>query len=347
MKFRCDKCGRKLNVPDTLAGKKGRCPQCRHVVTVPKQPASDARADNAAASCAPPEQASSLLEVTLLDVAPLPAETVAAPQQSDEGEAALQRLRAMHGGRLPGEQEPVPRRTLPWFIDIFFYPLSKAGLTILLICAGVPFLLRIMIRFFMAFTIVFGPALILWVVAIIFHWLGVLLFLLYINWYACECIRDSAGGGIRAVDTIATTPGLGELLAQGWRVLVCALFVTAPALVYVARTHRADQVFRVLYGVGGFVFPMALLAVVMYDSFAGLNPVLLLRSILRTHVKYCVLVPFCYLLCVLVPFAGHYMLATSPSGYLLMLLAFYNLLILSHLLGRFYRKNEERLDWDA
>jgi len=300
-----------------------------------------------AAPVAKPDSVSPLYDVTLLDVSPSQVTERPPQPQDDDAEAALDRLHAMQGGRLPGEPEPPPQRKLPWMIDIFFYPLNKAGLSLLLICAGVPFLLRVMLRFFRVFSAVFGPALVLWVLFIIVHWLGMLLFLLYVNWYACECIRDSAAGGIRATDTIATTPGLGEILGQAFRVLMCALFVTVPGLIYVARTHRTDQLFQALYAAGGFVFPMAMLAVVMFDSYAGLNPILLLRSILKTHLRYCFLVPFCYLLCVLIPYAGFFLFESWMLGYLLLFLAFYSLLILAHLLGRFYWKNEQRLDWDA
>jgi hypothetical protein len=294
-----------------------------------------------------PDQTPPLYDVTLLDVSA--AQVAARPplQPEEDPEAVLGRLRAMQGGRLPGEDEPPPQRKLPWMIDIFFYPFNKAGLSLLLICAGVPFLLRVTVRFFFYFMASFGPALILWVLFIIVHWMGMLLLLLYVNWYACECIRDSAAGGIRAVDTIATTPGLGEILGQAFRVAVCALFVVAPALVYLARTHRADLLFQVLYAGGGFVFPMALLGVVMFDSFAGLNPILLLRSILKTHLRYCFLIPFCYVFCVLIPVAGVLLFQSWMLGYLSLFLAFCSLLILAHLLGRFYWKNEQRLDWDA
>jgi len=316
-------------------------------VTVPPTPAEGAASKTAAVPAAKPDPQSPLHDVTLLDVSP-PQATEPPPQpQDNDAEAALDRLRAMQGGRLPGEQKPPPQRKLPWMIDIFFYPLNKAGLSLLLICAGGPFLLRVALRFFLVFSAVFGPTLILWVLFIILHWLGMLLFLLYINWYACECIRDSAAGGIRAANTIATTPGLGEILGQAFRVLMCALFVIAPALIYLARTHRTDQIFQVLYAAGGFVFPMALLAVVMFDSYAGLNPILLLRSILKTHLRYCFLVPFCYLLCVLIPCAGILLFRSWMLGYLSLFLAFYSLLVLAHLLGRFYWKNEQRLDWDA
>ena len=347
MRFECDNCGCRLSVPAARAGKRGRCPKCKHIVTVPDGQDDTISSKPPAVPADEPDQTPPLHDVTLLDVSP--AQVAARPplQPEEDPEAVLERLRTMQGGRLPGEDEPPPQRKLPWMIDIFFYPMNKEGLSLLFICAGVPFLLRVILKFFRVFSAVFGPALIFWVLFIIVHWLGMLLLLLYVNWYACECIRDSAAGGIRAVDTIATTPGLGEILGQAFRVAVCALFVVAPALVYLARTHRTDLPFQLLYAAGGFVFPMALLAVVMFDSFAGLNPILLLRSILKTHLRYCFLIPFYYLFWVLIPAAGVLLFQSWMLGYLSLFLAFYSLLILAHLLGRFYWKNEQRLDWDA
>ena len=167
------------------------------------------------------------------------------------------------------------------------------------------------------------------------------------NWYVCECIRDSAEGGVRATDTIATTPGLGELLVQVFRVVVCALAVMTPALVYLLQTRRADENFQILYAMAGFLFPMALLAVVMFEGLRGLNPFLLARSILRTPFQYSALVVFCYILCLLIPVGGYYLLRFWILGYLFLFLTFYQLLILGHLLGRFYWRNEEKLNWDA
>jgi hypothetical protein len=121
----------------------------------------------------------------------------------------------------------------------------------------------------------------------------------------------------------------------------------APAMIYWSRTQSTDGLFKVLYGAGAFLFPMALLAVVMHDALHGLNPVLLIRSILRVPFQYCALAPFCCALCLLVPVAGHYLVTFWILGYALLFLAFYQLLILAHLLGRFYWRNEERLNWDA
>lgn len=300
-------------------------------------------------AAAPPAAPSRPLRDTLLFDLSL-AGTTGGPAEAkpDEGEAAYQRLCELRAGyMLKGNDEP-PQRSLPWLIDIFLYPLSKAGLTILFLSAGVPFLLRVVLKFFLYFSGAFPPMLVFWVLSIVVHHASLLLFTLYMTWYVCECIRDSAEGGIRAVDSTAATPGFGELFGRFLSVLASAALCMAPALVYLSQTRSTDGLFWTLYGVGGFLFPMALLAVVMFESLGGLNPLLVLGSIFSTFFRYGVLVPFCYVLCLLIPVAARRLFTELwILGYALLFLAFYQLLILAHLLGRFYWRNQERLSWDA
>jgi DNA-directed RNA polymerase subunit RPC12/RpoP len=35
IEFRCSNCNKKINTPDSYAGKRGKCPQCGHIVCVP------------------------------------------------------------------------------------------------------------------------------------------------------------------------------------------------------------------------------------------------------------------------------------------------------------------------
>ena len=53
MKFTCPGCGKMLKVADGMAGKKGRCPACKGIVTIPVSAGSDSRR-SAQKSPAPP-----------------------------------------------------------------------------------------------------------------------------------------------------------------------------------------------------------------------------------------------------------------------------------------------------
>jgi DNA-directed RNA polymerase subunit RPC12/RpoP len=340
--FDCPSCGARFAVREAVAGEQSQCPKCGQMMAVTVTHTQDTAPDVAAGPDAMATQ-SRLYDLQFLDLPPHTADTSTRNSEQD----AYRKLQMLQLTHPPGPEGEAPRRKLPWIIDVFLYPVSKAGLSILLIGVGVPFLLRVIVRFFSIFMGAFAPMLIFWVLSIILHWGVLAVLVLYVNWYFCECIRDSAAGGIRAADTTGTTPGLGEIFGQAIRVIVSAAICMAPALIYLNETGTANSMFWVLFGAGGFFIPMALLAVVMFDGLHGLNPALLLRSILKTFFQYCALAAFCYAPCLLVPVAGYYLVKQWILGSVLLFLTYYQLLILAHLLGRFYWRNEERLQWDA
>jgi len=323
MQFRCTTCGRKLTADDVQAGREARCPQCKNVLTIPKISAHNA----------------DLLDLTG-PAAPAPA------TKADGSDAACSQLANAFGGRL-AKPEEVPKRRLPWFIDIFLYPLNRAGLMTLSVCVGVPLVLQAVTKFLGILTLAFRPAIVFWVLLLVLFWGSMGVFLLYMNWYVCECIRDSARGQIRAADTIGETPGLTEMIGQALYVVASVLATFGPAIIYHAETRRADAILWVLCGAAGFVLPMALLGVAMYESVCGLNPVRLVVSALKTLPQYAIRAPFCYPLCALIPAGIYYILKSWIVGHLLMLAAYYVWLALAHQLGRFFYKNDETLNWDV
>ena len=126
-------------------------------------------------------------------------------------------------------------------------------------------------------------------------------------------------------------------------VAVYLLFVF-PAGIYWIWTNRADTVFWGLVAWAVVFFPMGLLAMVIEDSTSALNPLFLLGAILRTFI------PYLGLLILLGGFAGLYwLMSVLHSNWLVevlvMLVTNYLLLVLSHVLGRFYWRYRERLDW--
>ena len=345
MKFSCEHCGRLLSVAGKQAGRKGRCPHCKNTVTIPAnapvEVAAPADSGDDGTVAAPQ---SSPRDSLLFDKPP--AETAAAPQTTEE---AYERLKAMQGSYLLKPREEPPERPLPWVIDIFLYPLNKPGMLILALSTGIPMLLRMLYEFTRAMCVIFAPLYIFLLLLILIRWAVLLMFLLYINWYVAECIRDSAAGGIRAVDTTGSTPGFAELLGQSVTVLACGAVCMAPAIFYAVRGGSDGPLFWVLCGVGGFLFPMALLAVTMFESLRALNPILVLGSILGAFLPYCVLAAFCCVLCVpLLSASIRYLIGGQwVVGFPLLFASFYLLLVLAHLVGRFCWKYEEKLNWDV
>lgn len=102
---------------------------------------------------------------------------------------------------------------------------------------------------------------------------------------------------------------------------------------------------------------MGILAIVIFDSVRGLNPALIIRSIASTFLPYCGLVVLFYGLGVLfvIGIIGSLLAGTTMRSILslilmpiFMLVGFiWLLLVAGHLLGRFYWRYEERLNWNV
>lgn len=333
IKFHCKSCGQKISVPKIHAGKRGKCPKCKSIVVVPK--VEDTRP---VAS-----QINSILDI--------PQKSKAASQPtSQEGVSDgtledLQRFREKLGIEKAG---PVVERKLPWLIDIFLYPLSKSGLTILGIVITVPFLLHALVKFLGLFTLVFPPMLVFFAAFAIIRLIVSFVLVLYMYWYVCECIRDSADGGLRAPETLGSTPGLGELLWQFLKIGGCLAFFSLPILVYYfSHTRGFDMIFWVLCACSIFFFPMGLLSVIIFDSLRGLNPILIIGSIFSTFFQYCGLVIFFYALSLLVTAMVYILPQSWILGHVIKLISFYLTMVGAHLLGRFAWHYQEKLNWDA
>jgi hypothetical protein len=189
-------------------------------------------------------------------------------------------------------------------------------------------------------------------------WFIRIVFTMYIYWYFCECIRDSAMGNIRAPETVAETPGVGDLFSQTYKTFGCLAVFLLPCIIYYLFTYQTNSIFWVLLGLGIFTFPMGLLAVIMFDSFSGLNPILIIGSIFSAFIPYCGLVLFLGAIVLLVRLIIPALaLITAMDGFLgfvgLLLLYgagvvnFYLLMIIGHLLGRFYFRYEKKLKWEV
>jgi len=363
--FHCESCGQKISVPRIHAGKKARCPNCKNVVVVPAQ--SQASAESAGTvrfKCSMCDREIEEAETSrgkLVECpqcgcyVAVPSEKMPAPeagdsvQPGDEGHTSDEHFEQMQRGK--GEttvQEPVVERKLPWIFDIFLYPGSKAGLTTLAIIIVIPLLISIIVRWLGDFTRQFPPMLVLLVIVAIIGFLVKLVLYLYLYWYFCECIRDSAAGGIRAPETLANTPGLGDLLWQGLRTVGCLFVFAGPALIYYRYAKQTDVIFWALLGYAVFFLPMGLLAVIMFDSLlSGLNPSMLIGSILSTLLPYCAMT-------VVFGFAGFLIAEKAPEtrgalvlDFIFHCLGVYLAMVAAHLLGWFYHRYEQELNWEV
>lgn len=246
-------------------------------------------------------------------------------------------------------------RKLPWLIDIFLYPISTSGVIHIVIFLAAPFVISLINRFILSGLFLLGG-----IISLLLY----LLFVGYVFFYLGYCIFDSSKGGLRAPDiSIQHTPDKGDLISQLLRILGCLGVCFWPLAVYYIFIEQADVVFWLLFAFGSFFFPMALLAGVLFDSFDALNPILIIRSIHKTFLPYCALVLFfCVLNALIIRIIAnlpgprnyiqvlnygfvivHYVCSKSfvyqtvPPIYLAMVAA--------HLLGRFYWRYQEKLNW--
>jgi hypothetical protein len=364
IRFSCKHCGQKIRVPEVCAGRKGKCPKCKKIVLVPK-----VKDTTEVASSVEPIDSQIVPQATILNPSVFeegPKETPAEETSTggEVGGGSLGMLASALGSRAAYKvQEERPTRKLPWFIDIFLYPISKAGLSTIGVIIGVPLAMTLFMLLLGLMMLVFPPML---VFVVFFGMIGGLiriLISLFAYWYLCECIRDSADGGIRAPETMATTPGIGEMFWQFMRLVGCFIFFWAPLAGYFyssggrwlfllsgnepLESGFSPSILILLLAYAVFFFPMGLLSVVFFDSLAGLNPILIIGSILSTFFQYCGLI----LLFFAIGALSILSVTILPQLWFLRFFSnvtlLYMAMVYAHLLGRFYWKYQEKLNWDA
>ena len=342
IELQCGNCGLKISVPKMYAGKEGFCPKCKCPIPIPREQTgtdenqSDTQEPNT-------RLVGSAGNLTLLDV---PEEyKLQEPQTEQPAEMKISTEQELETeDEFIPTTEPPGHRKLPWPIDIFLYPMCFTGLLHLGIFVGIPFL-----------TVIVRMSLGIYGIAI--YRLGFLLsfaFVIYMYWYFSECVRDSAKGGTRAPDAFAIGD-FYEMPLQMLYIIACCLIFFAPAGVYYLIVKDKDAIFWLLLAYGIFFFPMGLLATIMFDSFSGLNPVLLIGSVFGSLFQYCGIVLF-FVMILVVPFI---IVSLPPenehfSRYTIVIIigVFYFIMIYislvsAHLLGRFYWRNQEKLNWEV
>lgn len=330
--FQCGNCGRNINVSKKYAGKRGKCPKCGNIIVIPEIEDGKPVTSQIESGTLLISPAGSVLDPSLFKIPPEGDRATTLPDGYNGLSGSAQEL-----VRRPeeAEAEAASQRKLPWIIDIFLYPISVPGLTVLGIIILIPLLISIV-------AMLMGP--LGFFVSIPGFFINIVIGL-YLYWYLVECIRDSALGGLRAPETLGTTPGLGEMFSQTLNIFVCFIIFIGPVSIYFLYTRKIDPIFWALAGFAIFFFPMGLLAVIVFDSFSALNPIVLIGSIFSTFFQYCGLV----LLFIVVGFlAGRVPEIPSPIlGFGFYCLSIYLTFVGAHLLGRFYWKYQGKLNWEA
>ena len=335
IRFYCPNCKQKLGVPDEYAGRRIRCNKCSHPSIVP-QPADKTKPGQVELQ---PFQQFESPQQQANDLPPLDPNLEAIREASP--------LRSQHSSDTAdtdGKSERFSSREIVssphWYWPLLF-PLNGTGLGMIGMFVLSRFLLRLVIFGSVYMIPIFGIVLALIVSVISF------IIRVYACWYTCFCVRMSAEGQIKAPDALQHDEGgLWEMIKQMFRVAVAIGFCVLPAILYSRHYKRTDELFWGVLAVGWFFLPMTLLSTIVYDSLAGLNPFLIVISIIRVLFKYVLLV-----LELSIPF-GLFVIAAVyskqlgiwfilPAQAILLYLAFVG----AAMLGRFFYLNEERLNW--
>ena len=358
IKFRCHNCGRKFSVPETQAGKNCKCPKCKNMIVVPEMQTTSSVTEQNNSEDTKTSPQSSTYDSALLDmpqkdkVQDLP---LSQPENSEE--TAEYEQEPEEGSAEKTETAAPVRRKLPWLIDIFLYPLSISGLIHLVIFFCVPILISLAYQFLLDYIWPVGDL----IVAIL-----CIFFAVYVLYYLSWCIIDSTKGGLRAPDiNFQPSPAKGEMVKCAGFFLACIAVCFWPTAVYYIFTRKTDLLYWLLTSAGLLFFPMALLSVFLNDSIKGLNPMLIVKSVIKTFHGYFPVVIF---------FAGFFavlsrVMPQPPQSKGLEPILFYlsqvtgaifssrNALrstgfiylamIGAHILGRFYCKYQEKLNWEV
>jgi len=231
------------------------------------------------------------------------------------------------------------KRKFPWFIDIFLYPLNLAGLIHLISLWLLVFLFCPLVMGFLGLGVEYVPIVYTLPIA-------------YVLYYFTECIRDSALGRCRTPDywMHPADSDKWDCISQMLTVIGCIAICFCPVSVYYLVTERTDLIYWLLLTYGGFFFPMALLAVVLFDSYNAMNPILIIGSIFRTFFPYCGMVLLFYGCALLftkmgLRLYGFRLLPTLP--FISRALQLYLIFVAVGLLGRFYWKYQGKLNWEV
>ena len=363
--LQCENCSQKIDVPKSYAGKKVKCPTCNFILDIPTrltEPASSPgiirfvcttcnqpieEPESSRGKLVPCPHCSAFTAVPLPVTPAKQAEASVQPEKEvDESEEQFEQLQI--GSIREFKQPPnvVTKRKLPWILDIFLFPTSLSGISVLAIIVLTRFFFRVSVLFLDEASGQFLPCLAPYGFMVGLGFFVRIVLYMYLCWYLCECIRGSAAGGVRAVETKGYNPGLGEMFGHTFRVAFCFLYLM-PSIFYLSKTESADSIFWGLFIIGSIFLPMGFIGIAIYETLRGLNPVLLTGSIFSTFLPYFAMILTLVAAGVVIVTNVTNPYASSLSFFITWLAGVYLLMVVAHLLGWFYHRYEEKLNWDV
>lgn len=334
IKFRCEYCGQKFSVHKNNAGNKGRCPKCKKIIVIPTARPQISPSNQTGQGAVKVLAESTSYNSALLDL-----------QQKDEtqgltsvdSDGPSQTCEYNHQAEEEDVQETESSNRLPWYADIFLYPISASGLVNIAILSFLPRMLPPLGH--LKYWIQPSPS-----VAIIVVLTGYSLYCL------SDYIRDSTGGSRRAPEIDISLSALFNAWELIWPILstfICIAVCAVPLLVYLISTGKADIIFWLLVTYGVLFLPMVLMAVTLFDSLRALNPILIIASMINVFLPYSGLVLLFFAVCGIVAVILIIMPQSFIISYILGTVCIYLAIVMSHVLGRFCYQYKERLNWDV
>jgi DNA-directed RNA polymerase subunit RPC12/RpoP len=387
IKFHCPNCNKKFGVPDDYAGRRVRCNACSQHTIVPKPVteivilplATDRTADakhpvaskqhedgsqtdeksNPASVSVPDkpvETTSRLRELQHQSQLPFQFEELKLSPEEDlppmdpnlEALRQASRMRTQRSDDSAKTEKFSTKEVIPspgWYWP-FLFPIRGSAMGMI----GVFILSKIIVSFLS----------ILPLIGLIAIGLSILV-QAYIYWYLYLCVQTAAEGKIRSPDLLQEDEG--DYLGMIWRMIrmiLAVFFCMAPAIIYFlwnnagmfkdTHTEKAgiDGIFWSMFAAGLFFMPMTLLSIVMHDSIGGLNPFLIISAVIRTLLKYLVLV-----ICFSIPLGMTFVvnMFSGRLGFWFALpaevLSYYLAFVGAAILGRFFYRNEKQLNWEV
>ncbi len=313
----CDSCGQHIRVPKSLSGKTGKCPKCQKSFTIS--------------------------QTSILNDEPIRL------KRDDIPSVSLRPLMETGDEPVKKQIESQPPKPNPsFFIYMLTFPLGLSGILHFLIFWLVPFVFAFFYEwdtevccFFYMFGRIIIPAVFI-------------LFFVYFFNYMTNCILYAADDERFAPRfSIQEFPSMGDLFRRGLLFAAGLLLCFGPAFLCVMFSNRvygyernflSNPAFLLFLCLGIFLLPMILLSITMIDSIKSLKPSIIINSIMRTIPQYILLFLLFNLIAVIM-----FLVIVRMENVILSLFAYgiavYLFFIAAFALGRFYRINEDKLNW--
>ena len=201
--------------------------------------------------------------------------------------------------------------------------------------------------------LLFGGTLSIWLISVLsfIPCLGLVLGF-FIGIYVLALFRSIISSTADGEDHLPNWPDSTDIFSEIFRpsfmLLVPIAICFLPASSYNMYSSAQDPIIHwSLLGLGWLYLPMALLAVTLYDSILAMNPILVVRSILRIPMDYMMVVAVLGVVVVLSHLLDTHVLDKVPmiDGLMDGFMFIFEGAMLMRAIGLLYRMNEQELGW--